>query len=196
MAEIHDKIIKLLKDNSIDYSSNISLATAIKNLVAEYSEPQKAISLVRLNVLSKDNMKKGGICPACTQNVKMYEKKIDSQMAYYLIQIYKKTISFPDKEYFHVQDDLNVPMKVSGSWAKLRWWGLIEEQEKGNDVSNKRTSGMWKITDAGKRFVQHKSKVTQYVKLFNGKFYGEVGKQVNISQCLNEKFNYMELMNH
>lgn len=195
MAEIHDKIIKLLKDNSIDYATNISLAKGIKDLVSEYSDPKKAISLVSLNVLSKHNMKKGGTCPVCTQNVKMYEKKIDSHMAYYLIQIYKMTINYPDKQYFHVQDDLNVPMKVSGSWAKLRWWGLIEEQEKSENISNKRTSGMWRITDAGKKFVEHKSKVIQYVKLFNGKFYGESGDQVNISQCLNQKFNYTELMN-
>jgi hypothetical protein len=194
MDNIQENVIELLYDNNLDFRENQKLAVDITNLVEKYAK-QDSISEAKAKLFQKDIIKKGRPCPVCQQNVKMYWKKIDSQMAYHLIKIHKlsKTVN---KEYFHVENDLDIPLKVGGAWAKLRWWGLIEEKPKDADNTTSRTSGYWKITDRGIRFVTKQMTLPMYVKLYNGKARGSDGKQVTIEDCLADKFNYVELINN
>lgn len=85
-------------------------------------------------------------------------------------------------------------MKVGGAWAKLRYWELIEEMPKDSMTTEKRTSGMWRITDKGISFVEGNISVPKYVKLYNQTFYGYEGDDVSIHDVIKEKFNYRELM--
>jgi len=143
--------------------------------------------------LAKNFADKGCTCPACGQNVQQYKKKIDSLMATYLIKLHKLSEE-RFNSYFHVEQDLDVPLRVGGSWAKLRWWGLIEEQPKDEATTSSRTSGYWKITPRGASFVKGEITLPKYVKLYNGKCRGAEGEQININDCLGDKFDYKELM--
>lgn len=190
MLEIHNKIIALLSKHGIDWEANKELATDIKNLALEsHTESLKG------SLFTSAKLKEGCKCPVCNQNVKMYKKKVDSQMAFFLIKLHRLTKKNPFKTFFHVQDDINVTLKVGGSWAKLRYWELIEEQPKDNSVTEKKTSGMWRITDKGMMFVEGNLSIPKYVKLYNQGFYGYDGdERVSIEQALKDKFNYRELM--
>ena len=139
-------------------------------------------------------MKEGCRCPICNQNVKMYKKKVDSQMAFFLIKLHRLTKKYPLQNYFHVSDDINVTLKVGGSWAKLRYWELIEEQPKDSNDTEKRTSGMWRISQKGMMFVEGNLSIPKYVKLYNQTFYGYEGERVSIQDALSSKFSYRELM--
>lgn len=194
MDTIYDKIIKLLADNGIDYKANLPFATSIKNLVIEFSEPQKAIQLVKSDLLSKKSMEDGKDCPCCDQHVKLYPVKLNSLMAFYLVKLYTLTVNNSGNGYFHVgKEGLDIPNELGGGWAKVRWWGLIEEQTNDTDPT-KRTSGLWRITELGNKFVEGSISVQKYVKLYNAKSYGFDGGSINIHTALGTKFNYHELI--
>lgn len=190
MQPIHEKVIALLTKHGINWQENKSLAIDIKELALE-----NHIDEIKYSIFSTEKMKEGSKCPACNQHVKLYKKKVDSQMAFFLIKLFTLTKKNPTREYFHVQDDINVSMKVSGSWAKLRYWELIEEQSKDTSDVQKRTSGMWRITNKGMMYVEGNLNIPKYVKLYNQTFFGYEGERTSIHQALKEKFNYQELMN-
>lgn len=188
--EIHDRVIALLNKHGIDWETNKELAADIKNLALE-----SHTEILKHSLFTSSKMKEGCKCPVCNQNVKMYKKKVDSQMAFFLIKLHRLTKKNPFKTFFHVQDDINVTMKVGGAWAKLRYWELIEEQPKDKSDTTKKTSGMWRITDKGMMFVEGNLSIPKYVKLYNQTFYGYDGdERISIEQALKEKFNYRELM--
>ena len=140
----------------------------------------------------------GCICPACKKTVKLNPISINNMMAYRLCVLYnltKATYVVDGKfRYFHVSDDIEVELKLGGGWAKLRWWDLIEQKPKEKGKGNGRTSGMWRITQKGIKFVENRIAVPKYVKLFNSKSYGFYGDQVRISDCFENRFDYEKLM--
>jgi len=188
MADIHDKIKKLLHANGIDWQENNSkLAKGILGLVQ-----RESVSFLKGRVFTTDNMKKGTTCPVCNQHVKLYKVRVNAQMAKSLIKLYK--LSRGNTTIFYHHEEIGIENKVGGAWAKLRWWGLIEEQPKDKADKNKRTSGSWRITDKGVKFVEGKLKVAKYVKLYNQSYYGYEGDGVSIIDALGKKFSYSELM--
>jgi len=145
----------------------------------------------------RNNYKKGCTCPACGQFVKLYKRKLNSSMARSLILLYRKSKSNPDVEYYHIYNDLlGVDFGIGGSeLSKLKYWGMVDELEKDPDNTKSRTSGYWKITEKGKRFVKGELTVQKYVLLYNGELRGFEGDQINIRNSLGNKFDYIELMN-
>lgn len=187
--EIHDKIMELFKKHNIDWEQNIDLAKDIKELAL-----QSNIKTLKQSVFTVGSMKSGHKCPVCEQKVKMYKKQIDAHTASFLIKLYNISNKQPFKTYFHVNDDIRVSNKVGGSWAKLRYWGLIEEQQNSYKNTHRRTTGMWKITEKGRMFVEEKIPIEKYVKLYNQKCYGFDGGDVWITDSLKQKFDYREMM--
>lgn len=132
---------------------------------------------------------KAAKCPACTQTVKVYPRKIYSTMVYHLIELYK--LNKVKAEYYHVTEFCP---KHPGDFAKLVYWNLIEEMPKDEHDTHKRTSGYWKITEMGKKFVENKLTVAQTVDVFNGNPLRMHGNPVTIVEVLGKKFSYKELM--
>ena len=64
-----------------------------------------------------------------------------------------------------------------------------------HDNPKTKSSGLWKITDLGKKFVNKQLTVCEKVRLFNNKAWGFEGGQIDIVQALGNKFNYTDLMN-
>lgn len=128
-------------------------------------------------------------CPECGQTVKLYRRNLYAKPAYQLILLYR--LNRDNFNFHHIKTTGN-PAAGGGDFAKLRFWGLIEEYV--NDDPTKRTSGYWRITDKGRQFVQRKITVSKYVLIYNKEFYGFQGAQVFIDDCLGKRFNYTELM--
>jgi|ERR1035437_5613651 hypothetical protein len=189
-----DEIKSLLKDNGVDWEKNIPLAKGIKDLVVKFSSSEHTVEVLKAGLFTTENLQVGCRCPVCNQMVKLYKPTINNNMALCLIDLYKLDKANPEKVWWHVSRDINVSFAVSGAFAKLRHWDLIEMKPKEKGSDKKRTSGMWKITETGKQFVEMKTTVQEHVKLFNATLYGLDGGQVDIRSCLAEDFDYTSLM--
>ena len=202
MAQIHDDIKKMLTDNGVDWTKNVKLAQEIKNLVVKYSPIEQATKVMKGNIFTKEVMIKGCKCPVCNQNVRLQKYTINSEMAKCLIDLYKLNKKHPEKIWFHVASDIKISIKVSGAFAKMRHWGLIEQLPKDSSITVKRTSGMWRITDKGIDFVLNRIKIEKFIKVYNQTFFGfeeeknDKNKPITITDAISTKFNYKELLNN
>jgi len=140
------------------------------------------------------NCKEGVNCPCCGQLVKVYKRVIYSTTARDLIKLYLMHETNGWDKYYHIVEILDEKKSGGGDFAKFLHWKLVEEMPKDENNTQKRTSGFWKLTSAGKMFVENKLKVRKYVLLYNSKVLGFEGDKINIKECLGENFNYEELM--
>jgi hypothetical protein len=129
----------------------------------------------------------GAACPCCTQLTKVYRRPLNAAMAYGLIRAYRQV----NRELFHMPTVLN---HIAGDHAKLRYWGLIEEEPVRRDDGGR--AGWWQITDRGEQFVRGTLKVPKYALIFDGRLLrlDETGGYVTITDALGKKFDWTELM--
>lgn len=187
--EFYEKAKSLgLSFNDIDSLQKLAISA---NTLREI-EQAEVTTLPNAKKYLEQNYEKGCECPACCQMVKLYKRPLNAPMAAGLISLYKKG----NGNFMHITDILD-GLKGSnggGDFAKLRYWGFIEEEA--NDDSAKRTSGSWKITPRGKEFVENKMKVPSHVHLYNGKRRGFAQETVvSVISALGKHFDYAELMN-
>lgn len=142
----------------------------------------------------RKNYAEGVECPCCGQFVKLYKRQIYVSMAADLIKLYRLHRRYGRDRWFHISE-IRKSTAGGGDFAKFLHWGLIEEAKKDPEETTTRTSGYWRITLKGEAFVERRLTVQKYVMLYNGKFRGFDGPQVDIRNRLGKKFNYEELFN-
>lgn len=126
-------------------------------------------------------------CPACTQMVKVYRRKLNSNMANVLIRFwcrYGRCWGY----------GLDATNDRTGDLAKCRYWGLIvEERERRPDGGR---SGWWQITELGEAFIRQLARVPRYALIFDGSLLrlDVADGYTNVTDALGDKFNYNELM--
>lgn len=135
-------------------------------------------------------------CPCCQQYTKVYKRKLYSTPTIYLMALYK--LMQVEDRYYH----LNEVMSSIKNWktynlvsdvGKAELFGLVKR--KGNDfMSDKKSTGYWKLTRTGIAFVRGEITIPKYAIVYNGEVYGYEGEQVDVGQCLGDKFSYSELM--
>jgi len=149
----------------------------------------------------RENFDEGTDCPCCGQFVKRYKRRLSASPTACLVILYrlhKKHESW--ERFFHIKEigqaTTTYPFKggIGGDFAKGAWWGLIEEMEKDPEDETKRTSGFWRLTKKGRRFVRGKATITKYCLTFDAKVLGFTGDQIDVHDCLTHKFNLKELM--
>jgi hypothetical protein len=145
----------------------------------------------------RENWEKGLRCPCCGQWVQRYAYSLHSGMARVLILVYhadKINLMEGGDGWIHVENYLvDVGVKIKGVHGKLRHWGLLEQ--KPNDDPKKHDSGIWRITDKGRQFVEGTILVPKKVLMYNERFLGFDGEDISIRQALGKRFDYTELMN-
>lgn len=144
------------------------------------------VLLVQAKAWLRARIDEGARCPCCNQFAKVYKRKINSAMAKALIQFYRAggTTQF-----------IHGPTLLGGARAdegKLRYWGLLEEETERRPDGGR--AGYWRVTPVGELFVQGKSTVYKYARVYDGRCLGLVGDQVTIKDALADKFDYAELM--
>lgn len=138
------------------------------------------------------NAAKGSVCPCCGQYVKVYRRKITSAMAYGLIVLYKQR----KQQWTHIETffkNEDVPASIRGDFPKLRFWDLIEKRRGDTDDGNP-NNGYYRLTEYGVAFVQGKELAAKYVTIQNNQLLNVGDELVDIKHCLDERFNYKELM--
>ena len=76
--------------------------------------------------------------------------------------------------------------------AKLRYWGLIEEELKLREDGGR--AGWWRVTDAGALWARGLSAVPRYAVIFDSKLLRLEGPPLTIVEALGNRFNYRDLM--
>lgn len=152
----------------------------------------KLYTMEEAKQLLKDNWEKGIDCPCCTQFVRLYKRPLYLAQAYSLIRLYK--LCQDDYTYHHISKISQENASGGGDFAKLIYCGLVEEKPKDEDDETKRTSGYWRITRKGTDFVEASVTVKSHIRIYDGSFYGLIGKEISIKDALGKKFNYEELM--
>lgn len=154
-----------------------------------------------------DGLAGGTICPCCERYAKRYRRKIHSGMARVLINLYQLTKhgSWVDYRRACLVDG----RLIGRDFTILRYWGLVEQcqdpkwvaSEKGTQTSDNSEleqrpgSGLWRVTQHGREFVQGTDKAAAWVEVFADKVVGRAESTIDIHQALGAKFNYTELMN-
>lgn len=145
----------------------------------------------------RDNWEKGTNCPCCKQSVKLYKRKLNSGMAYALMIMYRIDRSLPPDgdRFFEAGKEIakTVDVAIALEYNKLAYWGLIETRTKDSGEGNSR-SGLWRITQKGKDFVEDRISVPRWVYVYDAAPRKVSEEKTTIKEALGDKFNYAELM--
>ena len=133
------------------------------------------------------NYEKGTQCPCCNQLVKLYKRKLNSGMARTLIELYKCGDRF-----VHVKNHLRKQqLNNTHDFTLLRHWGLIIAPD---EESTGQASGLWKITERGKKFCKGEMVVNRHVLIVVNRHLGFSDEKTTIQDSLGSRFKYNELM--
>lgn len=155
----------------------------------------KTTTLAEAQEALKSHAADGAVCPCCRQLVKLYKREITSTMAYALILLHRHFEKSPG--WLHVPEYLTEMVKLGstirgGDFAKLRYWGLLEEMPEKKDGTKK--AGYYRMPEKGHQFAKGEVKVPKVVFLYNDNFLGFGPGEVTIHECLGKEFNYEDLM--
>jgi hypothetical protein len=156
------------------------------------------MTLTQVKEVLRAHVKDGFICPCCNGHAKMYARPLTSAMAIGLILIYRAAKEHRDN-YLHVENYLKffhgLPASIRGDIPKLRFWGLLEPMP-GETQDGNPNNGHYRVTPKGIDFVLLKITVPSHVMIYNNKSFGHPmgAKQINISEALKKKFDYLKLM--
>lgn len=129
-------------------------------------------------------------CPCCERMVRVYRRKLHSEMARFLLQLVSLYRKYP--RYYSMREIMPRDNKASSDGTYLVHWGLIEKADGTNTAMA--PAGTYRPTELGLRFAHEVEAVPSHVHLLNNKPIGWSDKQITIRKALGSKFNYDELM--
>jgi len=163
----------------------------MKTALTSLPQPQLFESLLEAKERLRLGLDKGTICPCCNQYAKIYNRKLNSIMAYALLRI-ERYFRNPDAdEWLHIRRFLLNIRVMSNDYDKLENWGLMVHKPS-SEVEQ--YSGLWRITTLGIEFVHNRVTVPEKIQFLNGIATGQSDSRTNIIQSLGAKFNYYDLM--
>ena len=124
-------------------------------------------------------------CGACGQMIRVYQRKLNSQMAAFLCLL----IAWEDQHgpgFHDVRKFLGGTHKVSSDGTYLVHWYLVEGEEGHR--------GMWRSTARGRAFAQEGTTVPSHVHLLRNVRVGQSSLRTTMARALGDKFNLDELM--
>lgn len=132
----------------------------------------------------------GCICPACSQYVKKWRKTVVSVSVASLINLVHAWRRLGEGAGVHRDDFLITPKDTN--FSQLALWGLVVIEP--NTDEHKRTSGVWRPTPLGIRFVEGRDTIPRYVVTLNNEVVGYEGDAIDVRQALGQRFDYAVLM--
>ena len=128
----------------------------------------------------------GADCPCCGQFVKVYKRKLNSNMVRFLIDLVRIWQANPEEWVSYLSCFFR-----GRDYNYLTHWGLGSIQA---PLDDKRTSGLWKPTPLGIQFARGKAAVPSHLYVYNNCVVNASQSTVMIEEALGNKFNYQELM--
>ncbi len=132
----------------------------------------------------------GTVCPCCDKLVKVYRRKLHTEMALFLFKLFRKHQIYP--RFYSMREIFPSSNKAASDGSYLPHWQLVEKSDTVNNADA--PAGLYRMTDLGVRFVHNQEYVPSHVHLLNNKVVGWSDKKLNVEQSLGNKFNYSELL--
>ena len=152
---------------------------------------EQSLGDARLHVVR--GIEVGCSCPACGQLARVYKRKLNVSMVASLCWLVRK--SGPDLRWVHVNKDApKWVVRQGGELAKLAHWGLVEAQDKDEDDTSKRTSGLWRPTLTGVDFAYDRIEMPTYAYLYDNRCMELSEETCVVRDALGTRFDYGELM--
>lgn len=151
-------------------------------------EPAPFETLTGAKLYLNDHADEGATCPCCGQRVQIYRRPITSSSAAMLIL----AVTEHGDRLFHQPTLERLAGFAAGDWAKLRYWGLIEESQV--YVGNQPRAGWWTVTPRGALFVGRGFVVPRYAVIFNSQLLRLEGPPTSIVDALGTRFDYGEVV--
>ncbi len=130
----------------------------------------------------------GADCPCCDQRVQRYRRKLNSNMAVFLISLVRASRARSATTWISHLD-----LSYRGrDYSTVSFWGLAETAVVAD--GDKRTSGMWRITPKGVAFARGGLSVPSHVYIYNNQELGFSEAEIGIVEALGSRFNYQELI--
>lgn len=148
----------------------------------DFTHDGDALQIARRKLLRE--LPEGTTCPCCGQFAKTYKRKLNSQMARFLIGLLHAPTDCGG--WAKTRDFLPVGQKASTDGTYLVHWELIERK--------KHHSGVYAITAKGRRFATGQIRVPRHVFLYDGRRLGFSDDSTSITGALGNQFDYHELM--
>ena len=140
----------------------------------------------QLRQMSEEGSNKCGCCGA---NIRVYRRKLNSGMARVLCWFVAHRMG----EWTHV---VEIPAEIDRGHeiGRLSYWNLVERQK--NIDATKRSSGIWRVTNAGISFVLHDTKIPSHAfcSVPGHVILGFENDLITIHDALKERFDYNKLM--
>jgi hypothetical protein len=140
----------------------------------------------------KRERREGTKCRACDKHCQEYRRGINKGMVRVLTLLVKATPG----QWANVQDLIekyNLPRQDRGDFEKLKHWDMIERKPL-DDKDDKKSSGLWRATDAGVAWISGLTAVHRYVWLYMDTVQGYDGPKVTVN-ALFPSFSYQKVMN-
>ena len=131
---------------------------------------------------------RGAICPCCLEFNKVYRRKIPFSTIKALFNLYQLNENMPGE--YHSREFTG--SHSGGDFAKIAALGLFQKVL--NKDTQKKHSGYWLITDAGKRFCRGELSIQERLIIYHNELTGTSGEFKFISDFW-PNFDYGELMN-
>lgn len=148
--------------------------------------PAPSEPLADVRTWLQDRLEQGVPCPCCDQLAKVYRRRVNSGMARGLIRFFQRHRT----DWGH-QPSVPGLARLGGEWARLTYWGLIEEAGEKRDDGGR--AGWWRITEAGEAYLRG-AQLPRYAHIYNGRCLNVDGEGVTISDALGAPFDLAALL--
>ena len=135
-----------------------------------------------------ESLSDGKDCPCCGQYAKSYRRGVSGSQVKALMYLFQC-----GRGWHHHREFAD----GSGEHAKLRFWGLVEKQTEPDEAEeeDKTSTGYWRITKLGKRFVNGEVDIPKYVYIYNNQLmHKDNFVKVSVHDCIKNKFKFSEIM--
>lgn len=138
--------------------------------------------------------KEGANCPCCGRFSKVYKRTINRSIAQSLRWMYQFAKDSGVDAWAYMREQAPQQSIRANEYTKLLSWGLAEKMPS-EPNSKKKSTGMYRITQKGIDFVEHRVSVPKYVFINKNEVLYVSEELTDFTSCLGEYFDYQDLMN-
>lgn len=132
-------------------------------------------------------------CPCCNRDATVSKQRVHATLAYMLGRLYAASMEeYGQSDGWVHLEKFSPGRHGSGrEFAIVKHWNLAEPMpaDLGDD---KRSSGMWRLTETGMEWITLKKQITKVLYIFDNKIIKEGGEVWSFIDALNKKFSYLD----
>lgn len=134
-------------------------------------------------------------CPCCKRKARVSPLKVHSTLAEMLCKLYRASIRINGvaDSYVHLTQFPASKTTSGRDFSIVHHWGIAEPMKASPD-ENKRSSGMWRLTQKGVEFVNGRLAIPRNAFVFDNRVVDYSQENVTIHTALGDDFDWFELI--